>query len=497
MLTCPGDWLGGAHRPGTPRPGITRVRPEPAPHSTPLALGVATASYQIEGATTEDGRGPSIWDTFARARARSSTATTARSPATPTTVSTRTSRSSAASAWSLPLLDRLAADRARGPRRVETRGLDYYERLVDGLLERGIDADAHALPLGPAAGARGRGRLAGARHRRGVRRLRRGGRTSGWATGWPPGRPTTSRGARPTSATPPACTRRAPGAGGRTAPRTTCCSGTRWPRRGCRPRARRSASCSTWRRSGRSARRPRRSPTASTPSATGSGSTRWSTGRTRAVLAVAPVLADPSWSRRRPRARSQGSADWLGVNYYTPVRPASPAGARRRTRSSGAYPGVATFDLVVREPRTDIGWEVEPPGSRTLLATTAGAPACRSSSPRTAPPCRRRASPTAGCDDQDRIDYLREPPRRGERARGAGADVRGYFAWTLLDNFEWAEGYAKTFGLVARRRPRTSRTRTPKASYHWFADQRRARRGVPRRRVAQPLTLPASRPRTK
>ena len=68
-------------------------------------------------------------------------------------------------------------------------------------------------------------------------------------------------------------------------------------------------------------------------------------------------------------------------------------------------------------------------------------------------------------EDQDRIDYLRGHLAAVDRAREAGADVRGYFVWTLLDNFEWAEGYAKKFGLVhvdvlairpgRRRRPTT------------------------------------------
>jgi len=70
-------------------------------------------------------------------------------------------------------------------------------------------------------------------------------------------------------------------------------------------------------------------------------------------------------------------------------------------------------------------------------------------------------------DDADRVAYLHEHIAAVERARASGADVRAYVAWTLLDNFEWAEGYRKKFGLVEVE-PETLR-RVPKASYDWFA----------------------------
>jgi beta-glucosidase len=73
----------------------------------------------------------------------------------------------------------------------------------------------------------------------------------------------------------------------------------------------------------------------------------------------------------------------------------------------------------------------------------------------------------AQIDDQFRIDYLRRHIEAVKGAMEAGADVGGYFHWTLLDNWEWAEGYRSKFGLVAH--DRTTGVRTKKASYAWFS----------------------------
>ncbi len=75
------------------------------------------------------------------------------------------------------------------------------------------------------------------------------------------------------------------------------------------------------------------------------------------------------------------------------------------------------------------------------------------------------AAPDGAVDDSQRIRYLAE--HIAQAAAGApGVDVRGYFVWTLLDNWEWAAGFRERFGLV--RVDFDTLARTPKASYHWL-----------------------------
>ena len=70
-------------------------------------------------------------------------------------------------------------------------------------------------------------------------------------------------------------------------------------------------------------------------------------------------------------------------------------------------------------------------------------------------------------DDVDRTGYIASHLRAAHTAIKAGVDLRGYFCWSLLDNFEWAEGYAKRFGIVHV--DYTTQTRTPKMSARWFS----------------------------
>lgn len=78
--------------------------------------------------------------------------------------------------------------------------------------------------------------------------------------------------------------------------------------------------------------------------------------------------------------------------------------------------------------------------------------------------------------DPERIAYLRGHLAAVQRAVADGADVRGYFLWSLMDNFEWGYGYAKRFGAVHI--DYATQRRTPKASAHWYSEVI-ARHGLP------------------
>ncbi|MFC8101948.1 GH1 family beta-glucosidase [Streptomyces sp. NPDC017454] len=163
--------------------------------------------------------------------------------------------------------------------------------------------------------------------------------------------------------------------------------------------------------------------------------------------------------------------DWYGVNYYAPARVGAPLGAE--TESAGVtLPAGLPFSVreIEGRPLTDFGWPVVPEGLTELLTGLRDRYGDR------LPPIviTENGCSYEGLDDRDRIAYLDGHVRAMHRAVEAGVDVRGYFVWSLLDNFEWAEGYARRFGLVHV--DFETQRRTPKASYDWFRDVIRAQR---------------------
>jgi beta-glucosidase len=134
--------------------------------------------------------------------------------------------------------------------------------------------------------------------------------------------------------------------------------------------------------------------------------------------------------------------DFLGVNYY-----------RRMLVHDGAVV------LPSGVPVTNVGWPVQPDGLRELLL------GLRADYPGL-PPVYITENGAAVDDDAVRVAYLRAHLLALREAIAAGVDVRGYFCWTLMDNFEWAEGYSARFGLVEV--DFATQRRTPRASAHWY-----------------------------
>jgi beta-glucosidase len=150
--------------------------------------------------------------------------------------------------------------------------------------------------------------------------------------------------------------------------------------------------------------------------------------------------------------------DFLGVNNYTsPLVAADSNGGRSQ---------------IVRRPdvdRTDMGWEVVPDGLHDLLLRLH-----RDYAPRSIYVTENGAAfpDVRGHDghigDPERRAYLEAYIEAAGRAVAAGVPLRGYFAWSLLDNFEWAWGYWKRFGLVYV--DYATLERIPKGSFYWYRD---------------------------
>ncbi len=150
--------------------------------------------------------------------------------------------------------------------------------------------------------------------------------------------------------------------------------------------------------------------------------------------------------------------DYLGVNYYSR--------AVLRAGADGRPEGVP---MVPPEELTDMGWEVHPQGLHDLLLRLR-----REYRPAEIYITENGAAYTDPADsagriaDRRRIDFLRGHLLAAQRAIAAGVPLRGYFAWSLLDNFEWAHGYAKRFGLIGV--DYATQKRTPKDSAFWYRD---------------------------
>ncbi|KGX88095.1 beta-glucosidase [Pontibacillus halophilus JSM 076056 = DSM 19796] len=148
--------------------------------------------------------------------------------------------------------------------------------------------------------------------------------------------------------------------------------------------------------------------------------------------------------------------DFMGINYYS-------GSIARHKKDNGLFDVEAIWDGY---DKTDIGWPVYPEGFYNLLThihqlygdvpiyiTENGA-------------CYNHEVENGMVNDQERIDYLKQHLTALHRAIKSGVPIKGYILWSLMDNFEWAEGYSKRFGIVHVNYRTFERTK--KESYYWY-----------------------------
>ncbi|WP_432067568.1 GH1 family beta-glucosidase [Streptomyces sp. C10-9-1] len=435
--------------------------------------GTATAAYQIEGAAAEDGRTPSIWDTFSR---------------TPGKVRNGDTGDIAADHYhrmseDIALMRRLGVTdyrfsiswsrvqpTGRGP--VVRKGLDFYRRLADELREAGIRPVATLYHWDLPQELEDAG---GWPQRETAQRFAEYARLAGEALG--------DRVATWTTLNEPWCAAFLGYGSGVHAPgRTSALASLRAAHHlnlahGLAVRALRSVL-----------------PAASEVSLTlNLHAVRAHTeapedqDAARRIDAVGNrIFLDPVFRGRLPEDLVRDTArvtDWsfvedgdlaaaaapldcLGINYYSPTvvaagtsdAPSPWAGAEQHVRF-----------LPAAGPRTAMDWPVDANGLHELLVRL------RDDLPGTPLVITENgaayddyADPSGEVKDPERVAYLHAHLAAVHRALEDGADVRGYFLWSLLDNFEWAYGYSKRFGIVHV--DFASQRRTFKDSARWYAD---------------------------
>ncbi|GAA3094345.1 MULTISPECIES: GH1 family beta-glucosidase [Nonomuraea] len=444
--------------------------------------GTATAAYQVEGAWNEDGRGPSIWDTFSH---------------TPGLVAGGDTGDVACDHYhrleeDLDLLAALRVGAYRfsiswprvqpgGTGPVNAAGLDFYQRLVDGLLSRGIAPVATLYHWDLPQELEDAG---GWPHRDTAERFGEYARLMGEALG--------DRVHTWITLNEPWCSAYLGYASGVHAPaRTEPAAALAAVHHlnlghGLAVQALRSTA----------AKDAQMSVTLNLHHVRGVSEADADAVRRADALAnraflgpmlegayPADLLADTAgvtdWSfvRDGDEATACQPLDVLGVNYYNPTLVRHWDGSGPKETADGHQDGAASPWIAcesvefVRQPGpyTEMGWNIDETGlTDLLLRLHRDYPDLPTMITENGAAFPDPVSPDGRVRDQDRVDYLHRHLTAVSEAIAQGADVRGYFVWSLMDNFEWAHGYAKRFGIV--RVDRETMERTWKDSAHWYRD---------------------------
>ena len=152
-----------------------------------------------------------------------------------------------------------------------------------------------------------------------------------------------------------------------------------------------------------------------------------------------------------------GKADFIGVNHYSPARAqALPAPVSATVPLFDFVPHLSYAPGLCPSACSDFGWEIDPTGLSNVIAEAASY----------GKPIYVTENGIDDADDDQRPAYLTGYLRALHAAIANGADVRGYFHWSLTDNFEWAEGFRARFGLYAFDPATLRRTARPSAALY-------------------------------
>ncbi|NUT97201.1 MAG: beta-glucosidase [Saccharothrix sp.] len=453
--------------------------------------GVATSAYQIEGAVDEDGRGPSIWDTFC---------------AVPGAVAGGDSGAVACDHYhrwreDVALLGELGVDAYRfsiawprvqpeGRGRFEPRGLAFYRELCEGLLERGIEPFPTLYHWDLPQGLEDRG---GWRSRDTAYRFAEYASFVHEALGDLVTRWTTFNEPYVSSIVGYGEGRHAPGA--REGHGALAAAHHLLLAHGLAVRAMRGGNHEFGIVLNQS------------PSVPVTESPEDHAAARRHDLLLRRQFTDPLFAGRYPTDYGEvfgevdfredddlavigTPLDFLGVNYYYRQHvAAAPFRDPDRTTRTANDIGIDTTRLP-DVPRTAMNWPVEPEGLTEALV------GLKNRYPDLPPVYVTENgcvySDRPGFQDDERIAFLDTHLSAARDAVAAGVDLRGYFAWSFLDNFEWAHGYKPRFGLVHV--DYQTQTRTPRASFHWYRERIAVSRGEPWHPGTTPSPAPGGSP---
>jgi beta-glucosidase len=428
-------------------------------------FGVATAAYQVEGAASEDGRGPSIWDTFCRrsgAVAGGDTGDVACDHYRRWREDLDLMASLAVQSYRFSISWSRVQPDGRGP--LNRRGVDFYRRLVAGLRERGIEpvATLYHWDLPQARQDAGGWAVRDTAERfaeyAGLMGAELGEGVGGWITHnepWVVAFMGHAEGVK------------APGV--RDWPTALRVSHHLLLSHGLAVGALRAGAAPVGITLNLA---PVRSDDAGAAARMDGCLNRWFLdpllrgGYPQDMLEhferrYGPLFFDELDTIAAP-------IDFLGVNYYSPMRVRADPARQPLELARVGPPG----------PTTAMGWEVDPDGLHEVLLrvrrdygeipiyiTENGAAF--------------NDGPVVNgtLEDPRRVEYLRAHLAALARAIADGVDVRRYFAWSMLDNFEWEHGYAKRFGLVYV--DFATQRRVPKRSGLWYRDFITGVRGQP------------------